>query len=96
MDFKMNPDWEDVVRKAAAPAVEKIGNDLQRALAEVSTTYANRPVDEVKVALAAAWAQATPGGSITDPELTQCAEAISRGGRAYLSDGHLMVDSPDE
>ncbi|MEV5433909.1 hypothetical protein [Streptomyces sp. NPDC052701] len=35
---------------------------------------------EIKLVLVERWAEATPGGSITDPELTQYAEQSAGGG----------------
>jgi hypothetical protein len=39
-----------------------------------------RLVEEIKLVLVERWAEATPGGSITDPELTQYAEQIAADG----------------
>jgi len=51
-------------------------------------THAGHPVDEVKPALQARWSAVNDGASITDPELTQYAQA--------LSDGRRVVVQPDE
>lgn len=70
---------ERALRKAVAPALEKLARDLTRMLQGMAREFQGRPVEEVKPVLQARWAEATPGGSITDPELTQYAEAIAAG-----------------
>lgn len=94
--FQMNPNWEKELLQEIAPALNEIGGTLQSALDKVSTEFAGRPIEEVKVALASAWSKATPGGSITDPQLTAAADAISRGGRLRLENGRLIADGLDD
>lgn len=72
------------VDKAAQQAGRGIVSDLTRALNALTPTYQGRPLDEVKQAVQSTWAKHSPGGSITDPELTQFAEEIASGGRVEV------------
>lgn len=89
--FQMNPNLENELLRMIAPAVNDVADALQAALDKVSTEFSGRPVGEVKVALATAWADATPGGNISDPELTVAATAVSRGQRLRLEDRRLVA-----
>ncbi|MEW2393087.1 hypothetical protein AB0933_32475 [Streptomyces venezuelae] len=71
---------ERQVAKEAAPAVKRMKSDLVKTLNGMSGEFAGQPVEVIKPVLQKRFAQATAGGSITDPELTEYAEEISRGG----------------
>lgn len=69
------------VEKKVAPALEKQARqDLRKLLNGMSGEFAGQPVAAIKPVLQKRYAKATGGGgSITDPDLTAYAEAVSRG-----------------
>ncbi|MFE6520860.1 hypothetical protein [Streptomyces sp. NPDC057794] len=71
---------ERAVKKEASKALRPVARDLEKMLNGMSSEFEGRPVEEIKPVLAQRWAKTTPGGSITDPELTQYAERIAAGG----------------
>ena len=71
--------FDKAVRNAANEAVQARADDLQKLVGRLSSTHKGRPVNEVKTALQSGWRQVTRDGSITDPELTTWATAISPG-----------------
>lgn len=80
-------------RADAAATLAAVVKRSQDAVASVSRDYSGHPVAEVKRALKAAWEGANDGASITDPELTLAAKAVSDGKRLWLEDdGGLMVE----
>jgi hypothetical protein len=76
MSFKFD---ERALRRAVQPAIDKMARDMTREMNQLSARYAGRPVAEIKPALQRLFGR--DGGSITDPELTEYAEAISAGTR---------------
>jgi hypothetical protein len=68
------------IEKQASKALRPLARDLEDMLNGMSREFRGRPVEEIKPVLAQRWAEATSGGSITDPELTQYAEQIAAGG----------------
>jgi hypothetical protein len=86
MKFEMNPGWEKAVGDMAVKAIsEKYQPILDQLLAE----YTGQPVDVIKPVLAERWAAGNTGASITDPDLTNVAQAISDGTRVVMTDGRL-------
>ncbi|MET9199055.1 hypothetical protein [Gordonia sp. NPDC003585] len=94
--FRMHGNWEERLRREVASSTERTAQRLQTSLDEVADSYGGRPIDEVKDELAAAWASATDGGTITDPELSTSAAVISRGGRLRIENGRLIAYEADE
>ncbi|RBA33800.1 hypothetical protein DQ226_11625 [Dietzia maris] len=80
--FKINPDWEKQLGRAAERAVKSMASDYQTMLDTLAKRYKGRPVSEIKPALQREWKKI--GGSITDPELTQYASHISEGIRIQM------------
>lgn len=70
---------EEIRRRAARQAIPHYQKQYDRLHQE----YAGKPVAEVKDALVAMYRR--NGGSITDPELTEHAETISKGTRITLA-----------
>jgi hypothetical protein len=71
---------ERQIQKQASKAMRPLARELEAMLNGMSREFQGRPVEEIKPVLAERWAKATPGGSITEPELTQYAEQIAAGG----------------
>lgn len=88
MNFKMNPGWEKAVGDVAIKAMSE---RFQPILDGLHNECAGRPVDEIKPVLARRWAEGNGGASITDPELTSVAQAISDGKRVVMTDGRLTI-----
>ncbi len=86
--FKWNPGAEREIERMAIEATQK---RFQPILDSVHDEYAGRSVDEIKPVLARKWAAGNDGASITDPELTNIAQAISDGTRVILRGGHAVV-----
>jgi hypothetical protein len=85
----MDIEWDRNVESKLREMVQR----TQRALAHVNEQYAGHPVDEVKVALASAWAASNDGAAITEPDLTEVASLISNGKRVWIEDdGRIMAD----
>lgn len=85
----MDIQWKDDASSAIAAMVTRI----QAVLFTVSRDYSGKPIDEVKTALQEQWASANDGASITDPELTAAATAISNGKRVWMEgNGVVMAD----
>ncbi|PPF13167.1 hypothetical protein [Rathayibacter sp. AY1A5] len=80
MSFTFN---EAALRRELQQQVQSTLDDVarkrRRALAALHGRYAGRPVSEIKPALQRIFRQ--DGGDLTDPELSQYAEAISSGTR---------------
>jgi hypothetical protein len=74
--IKWNPGWEDDLSR-------QINGQFQKASDKVFNRYAGRPVADVKDAITREWKRI--GASITDPELTKFATAISEGKRLKFS-----------
>ncbi|MHC1558190.1 hypothetical protein ACR9E3_04495 [Actinomycetospora sp. C-140] len=75
---------ERAVREAARDGVQRLAERFQAVLDEVLATHAGRPVDEVKPVLQARWRAVNDGADLTDPELTQYAQALSDGQRVVV------------
>ena len=76
MTFKMDPNFERNLRRQ----VEKTaGPHYQQMFDRLSRQYRGKPIDQVKRAVKKAWE--ADGGKITEPDLTQWAEAIASGTR---------------
>jgi hypothetical protein len=84
MQFEMNPGWEETV---AQMAFEATSQRFQPILDGVHTEFADQPIDVIKPVLAARWAKGGEDASISDPELTNIATAISEGRRVILTNG---------
>lgn len=85
----MKPGWEKAL---AASATKAIAARFQPILDSVHTEYSGRPVDEIKPVLAQRWASGNDGAAITEPELTNVAQAISDGKRVVMVDGRLTTN----
>jgi len=88
MSLKMNPGWEDAISDMAVKAMRE---RFQPILDSVFDEYAGHPVDEIKPVLAQRWAAGNDNASITDPELTNVAQAISDGKRVVMTNGRLAT-----
>ena len=85
----MNPGAEKAI---ADLAVKAMSDRFQPILDAIHAEYAGQPVDIIKPVLAERWASGNTGASITDPELTNVAQAISDGKRVVMVDGRLTTD----
>lgn len=72
------------LKKMVDQGVQKMADDLTRALNGLTSRYRGRPLDEIKPEIQRVWAKQTGGGSITDPELTAFAQQIHDGGRVVV------------
>ena len=72
------------LKKAVAQGVQKMADDLTRALNGLTAHYKGKPLDEIKPQIQRVWAKHSGGGSITDPELTAFAQQIHDGGRVQV------------
>jgi hypothetical protein len=79
MKFSMNPDWERQLARAIEPRMQEFVRRLQAAVDGLRPVYEGKPVEEIKPALQQAWANVNDGARITDPDLTEYAEAIRIG-----------------
>jgi hypothetical protein len=84
MTFNMNSGWEDAISDMA---VKAMGERFQPILDSVFDEYAGQPVEVIKPALSLRWAAGNDNASITDPELTNVARAISDGKRVVMANG---------
>jgi len=84
MTLHMNPGWEDAISDMAAKAVEE---RFQPILDSVFDEYAGQSVEVIKPVLSQRWAAGNDNASITDPELTNIAQAISDGKRVVMANG---------
>ena len=72
------------LKKAVRQGVQKMADDLTRALNGLTTRYQGKPLEEIKPEIQREWSKHSGGGSITEPELTQFAEQIAAGGRVTV------------
>jgi hypothetical protein len=72
-------DFEKQLRGAVQSGLEEVARDMTQELDGLRRRYEGRPVDEIKPAVARFFRD--NGGSVTDPELTEYAQAISDGTR---------------
>ena len=77
--LKMNPNWENEIRKHIQPALEERARIFQGVLDPLYDEYQGRSVEEIKPVLEREWTRM--GGTITEPELTKVATHISEGVR---------------
>jgi hypothetical protein len=85
MNIKWNPDADRILAQMVA--------NIAAAVDDISRAYSGKPVDEVRPVLAARWAVANDGASITEPDLTNVATLISEGKRVWVEpDGKIMAD----
>ena len=80
MDFKFD---ENAIDRLAKDATKQIANELQETMDALLRTQRGKPVAEVKMAVKREW-ERRPGATITDPELTTYAEALTAGTRITL------------
>jgi hypothetical protein len=78
-NFRMSTDWQRQLTRAIEPRMQELVRRCQAAVDGLGPVYEGKPVEEIKPALQRAWASATEGGQITDPHLTEYAEAIRIG-----------------
>lgn len=77
--FKFNPGFEADLKRMAADAGRRLAADLQRAIDNLRPQYEGHPVEEIRPALASAWAGVNDGAHIDEPSLTEYADAIRTG-----------------
>ena len=70
--------FERNLKRVANDAAATVAAKLSTMLNGMSSEFKGRPAEEIKPVLQQRWT-ATAGGSITDPELSEHAEQISRG-----------------
>jgi len=80
----MNAGWEDAISDMAVKAVEE---RFQPILDSVFDEYAGQSVEVIKPVLSQRWAAGNDNASITDPEFTNIAQAISEGRRVVMTNG---------
>ncbi len=83
----MDVQWNDDAGSVVAAMIAR----TQAVLVDVSRDYSGEPVDEVKATLQEQWASVNEGASITDPELTAAATAISSGKRVWMEDNGTVI-----
>ena len=89
MTFKMTPGAEKAI---ADITVKAMTERFQPILDNLYAEYAGQPVETIKPVLAERWAAGNNGASITDPELTNVAQAVSDGKRVVMVDGRLATE----
>jgi hypothetical protein len=65
------------IKQIADQAARQVADESNRLFAQLGRQYRGKPVSVIKPALKRAWER--QGGKITDPELTEYAQAISDG-----------------
>lgn len=88
MSFKFEFDEQALrreVERQVQPAIEELARDMTLEMDQLQTRYAGRPAAEIKPALQRLFTR--DGGSISDPELSEYAEAISAGTRIEFKVG---------
>lgn len=84
VNFSMNPDWERQLAQAIEPGMQELARRLQTAVDDLRPMYEGKPVQQIKPALQQAWGNVNDGAQITDPRLTEYAEAIQSGRRIEI------------
>jgi len=93
MAFTPNPNFERDLERMVQGAATRLVENLNQVLQRFSVEYGGLDIAVVKPALAEAWASTNDGARIGEPGLTQCATAVSNGGRIWIDErGHVMVD----
>jgi len=77
MKFKMNPNWQNEIEKAVAPALKAIAERRTQQYEDLVSRHQGGEIEAVKQELVRLYTE--DGGEITDPELTSHAEAIVNG-----------------
>jgi hypothetical protein len=77
--IRMNTDWERQLTQNIDSHMRELVRRCQTAIDGLRPAYEGKPVEEIKPAVQSAWTRATEGGQITDPNLTEYAEAIRIG-----------------
>lgn len=85
--IKMNPGWEQALRREAQKGVNQIAADWNRKLSQFHRRYGGQPLATVKPALARLFRQ--EGVNASDSEVTQYAEQISNGVRITFKAGKV-------
>lgn len=86
MDFEMNRDWEDELKRQLQPTIKEFADRNQPKLDSLLRHYEGRPVSEIKPVLSQEMARWGCSPS-DDAELTRIATAISEGTRVLLRPG---------
>lgn len=82
--FSMNPGWERQLAQVIEPGMQELARRLQAAVDGLRPIYEGKPIQQIKPALQQAWANVNDGAQITDPHLTEYAEAIRIGRRIEI------------
>ena len=77
--FKMNPGWEQALRREMQKGVNQIATDWTKKLDQFHRRYSGQPLATVKPALARLFRQ--EGITAPDADVAQYARQISDGGR---------------
>lgn len=77
--FKMNPGWEQALRREMQKGVNQLATDWTKKLDQFHRRYAGQPMSTVKPALARLFR--AEGINAPDADLTHYARQISEGGR---------------
>ena len=83
MKFKMNPNFERELAKMVAPAIAKLAQKRTEQYRALIAEHEGRDIEVVKSELRRLYE--VDGGHITDPDLSQHAEAIVSGQRIVFS-----------
>ena len=83
--------FEANLKKQMNAGLKRYAAKLQGALDGVHERMSGRPVEEVKTELQSTWRATTGDGDITDPHLTEFAQAISDGQRVVLDTTQFHV-----
>lgn len=82
MKIEWKPGWEEELKRAAQPAMQKFADQNQPKMDDLFEQYQGRPVEEIKPSIQRemeSW-----GGSMSDDAVTRVATAISEGQRVKL------------
>ena len=78
----MRKNFEKSIQQAAHAGLSEHLKKTQKSLDSFARQHKNRPMSEIKPALKRLFSRM--GGSISDPELTDCATKISEGTKVQL------------
>jgi hypothetical protein len=78
---------EGAFKKIAEQAVKDKARDMQRRMDRLAAELKGKPLETAKVRLQQEWRR--DGGSITDPELTEYAQALIDGTRIVFEAGKI-------
>lgn len=84
-EIRWNPNLEELVAEIAGPAIAELASKRTRQYDELIASHRDGDADVVKAELGRIYA--ADGGDISDPELTQHAEAIVAGQRIVFQPG---------